>query len=127
MTARDDALAQLRLNTAPDQRPVLSDTDLDALLDRVAVADTQGRAPGSDGWEAAYDVNQASARAWRVKAGRVAGDFTFSADGATFNKADLMAHCLEMEHTYAALSHGTMTTLGTGAVDLDLIARTVIP
>lgn len=127
MGARDDALAELRLNCAPDESPRLSDADLGALIDRVAVMDAQGRGPRDDDWEPVYDVNQASARAWRVKAGRVAGNFTFSADGSSFNKADVMAHCLDMEQRYAAMSHGMMRTVGTTGIDLDLIARKVIP
>lgn len=127
MTARDDALAELRLNVAPEARPVLSNEDLGILLDRCAIIDADGLPPSDTDWSPTYDVNAASARAWRVKAGRVAGDFNFSADGASYSKADVLANCLEMEGRYAAMSNGILRTVGPSGVDLDLIARTVIP
>ena len=48
-------------------------------------------------------------------AAKVAGDFNFSADGASYGKGDVLAKCLEMEAKYAALSHGYLATAGPDA------------
>ncbi len=45
-----------------------------------------------------------------MKAGKVAGDFTFSADGGTFDKGAVMAKCLEMEAHWAAQIGGSSST-----------------
>jgi hypothetical protein len=72
---------------AANDAPVLSNDDLDALVD-VAVATT------------VPDVNKAAAEGWRLKAARVAGGFSFSADGVSVDKTMLMKHCLDMAAAY---------------------------
>lgn len=87
----------------PNARPSLTDSELDALLATYALRDEDGRAPTDDAWTPTYALNAAAAEGWRQKAARVAGDFGFSADGASFSKGDVLAHCLAMEAHYAAL------------------------
>lgn len=84
-------------------RPALTDPELDAILAAYALRDTDGRAPVDDGWSPTYAMNAAAAEGWRQKAARVAADFNFSADGASFSKGEVLARCLEMEAHYAAL------------------------
>lgn len=100
-------------------RPALEPEELDALLALFAIRDTDGRAPTDDGWEPTYALNAAAAEGWRQKAARVAGDFDFSADGATFSKGDVLAHCLDMEAHYAALD----TSMVGAATQRDYPAR----
>lgn len=50
------------------------------------------------------------AELWGLKAGKVAGDFTFSADDASYDKGEVMAKCLEMEAHYAAKLGGSAAT-----------------
>lgn len=108
---REVALTLLSDKVASTSRPTLDATTVGALLDAYPMRDTDGRAPTDDGWVGTWDLNAAAAEGWRMKAGKVAGDFNFSADGASYSKADVLAHCLEMESKYAALSHGYMRTL----------------
>lgn len=107
---REVALTLLTEKVAATSRPVLADTTVAALLDAYPMEDTEGRAPGDADWVGTWDLNAAAAEGWRMKAGKVAGDFNFSADNASYSKADVLAHCLEMETKYASLSHGTMRT-----------------
>lgn len=107
---REGAVSLLSDMCAATSRPALSPERLEDLVDRYATADRYDVFPGSDGWEPTWNLNAAAAEAWRLKASAVAGDFNFSADGASYSKADVLAHCLEMEAKYAALSHGTMQT-----------------
>ena len=108
---REVALTLLSDKVAATSRPVLEPASVSALLDAYQSADADGRAPTDDGWVGTWDLNAAAAEGWRMKAGKVAGDFNFSADNASYSKADVLAHCLEMETKYASLSHGLMTTL----------------
>jgi hypothetical protein len=108
---REVALTLLTEKVAATSRPVLSPEAVGALLDSYAAEDATGRRPTDSLWEGTWDLNAAAAEGWRMKAGKVAGDFNFSADGASYSKADVLAHCLEMETKYASLCHGTMSTL----------------
>lgn len=108
---RGVALILLGEKVAATSRPVLSPEAVGALLDSYASQDGSGRAPTNDDWDPTYDLNAAAAEGWRMKAGKVAGDFNFSADNASYSKADVLAHCLEMQTKYASLCHGMMNTL----------------
>lgn len=108
---RGVALTLLTDKVAATSRPVLSAASVGALLDAYASSDSEGRAPNTTGWVGTWHLNAAAAEGWRMKAGKVAGDFNFSADNASYSKADVLAHCLEMETKYAALTHGVMNTL----------------
>lgn len=111
----DRATAKTRIQamTAWDSRPALSDAQVEALVDLARRQDTSGRWPSDTAWDAAnatYDLNRAAAEGWGWKAGLVAGDFTFSADGASYSKADVLAHCAEREAYYAGRVRGSMDT-----------------
>lgn len=107
---REVALALLRDKVASTSRPVLAEATVAALLDAYPMPDADGREPQDTDWVGTWDLNAAAAEGWRMKAGKVAGDFSFSADGSSYQKADVLAHCLEMEAKYASMSHGTLRT-----------------
>ena len=117
---REVALVLLSEKVASTSRPVLSEAVVGALLDAYPMPDGSGREPTDDDWVGVWDLNAAAAEGWRMKAGKVAGDFNFSADNASYSKADVLAHCLEMQTRYASLSHGVMQTLhGRGVLPRD--------
>lgn len=108
---REVALGILTDRVAAASRPVLAPATLERILDQWATPDALGRPKSDADWDPSYDLNAAAAEGWRIKAGMVAGDFNFSADGASYSKADVLAHCLEMETKYASRSHGVLATL----------------
>jgi len=108
---REVALGILEDRTAATSRPVLTPATLGRILDQWATVDGEGRGPADPDWTGTWDLNAAAAEGWRIKGGLVAGDFNFSADGASYSKADVLAHCLEMETKYASRSHGILNTL----------------
>lgn len=115
---RASALARLTNMVAASSRPVLSSDDLTALLDLHRVPDADGLLVNEAGYTDTWDadcLNGAAAEGWRWKAGRVAGDFDFSADGASYSKGEVMAKCLEMEAHYLARQSGSSQVQG--AVD----------
>lgn len=138
---RQEAIAEVTLLGDTDAKPALNATQVGTVVDQHALHDTAGVAPAADGWVPTYDVHGAVAKVWRIKAGRVAGAFDFTADDASFSKGDLLAHMSSMEARYAALAAADATErrnraksdVGTWDVSpyplttLDDVARKVIP
>lgn len=108
---REVALEELKDRVAATSRPVLTDAQVNRILDNWRTPDADGRPASDASWDPSFDLNGAAAEGWRKKAGMVAGDFNFSADGSSYSKADVLAHCLEMETKYASRSHGVMASL----------------
>lgn len=107
---RTEALARLGRMTASDQRPVLPADELDDLLDAARVADRDGNLVTDPGYVPTWNLNAAAAEGWRRKAGKVAGDFTFSADDARYDKGAVLASMERMVAMYAAKDVGVMST-----------------
>lgn len=110
---RTDALARVTLLGATASRPALTAEEVSGILDQYAIPDANGNAPQATSWVETYDVHAAVAECFRVKAGRVAGDFSFSADDTSVSKGDVLAHLLDMEAKYAAMA-GSASGVGTG-------------
>src|SRR5688500_13247756 len=47
-------------------------------------------------WAPTWDLNDAVARGWELKAGKAAEDFEFTTDGQTFRRQQLIDHCERM-------------------------------
>lgn len=107
---RPTALERIKRMTAWDMRPALTEADLNALLDQFRTVDAEGRLVGDSAWAGAYNLNAAAAEGWRWKAGRVAGDFSFSADGSRYDKAAVLENIAAMIRAYAAKDVGVAST-----------------
>lgn len=103
-------LGRVKLLAAWDQRPALTEADVVSILQQFPREDAEGRSPEDPDWVQTWDIYAAVAEAWRVKGGRVAGDFNFSADNGRYDKGEVLANCLEMEAKYAAMSAGSAPT-----------------
>ena len=97
---RAQALARLRVMVEADAAPVLSDDELELLLDGVKVADSAGLPPTDASWSETYDLNRAACEGWRYKAGKVAGSFDFQADGASYSRSQMLEMCHKMVAQY---------------------------
>lgn len=137
MTAREDALVRVGMYANPDQAPALTPEQVGLVLDSCAILDLDGRLPTDPAWTGRWDENLAVAECYAIKASKVAGNFNFSADGASYNKGDVLANLLEMEAKYRARAGagaggasglGSLTTRGSADFStLDAIAARVIP
>lgn len=129
----DQALARVRAKSSPASAPAVEDATVEAFLKAAGFTDSQGRRPGDEGWDGPWDENLAIAEVWASKAAAVSGWFNFSADGASYNKGDMLSNFLELESRYRAMSGagnglGTTTIRGTNDTNtLDTIAAQVIP
>jgi hypothetical protein len=132
--ARDAALVRVKALSSPAQRPVVDDDTVAAFLDASPLVNTvTGLGPQDEAWDGPWDENLAISKVWDAKAAMIAGDYNFSADGASYNKGDLLAKFLEMAQKYLALSGpagglGTITATATSyPYRLDAVARQVVP
>lgn len=96
--------------TAWDQRPAVTEPEVIAALQQFPKVDRDGLTPEDGDWTQTWDIYAAVAEVWRIKAGKVAGDFNFSADNGRYDKGEVLAHCLAMEAKYAAMAMGSTPT-----------------
>lgn len=96
-----EALEMLSNMVAADEEPTLTELQLDRLVEIARRVDGQGLAPSDATWTPTWDLNAAAAEGWRRKAGKAAGQFSFTADGQTFHRAEMYRHCLSMAEHYA--------------------------
>lgn len=106
--AQEKARAWLRVQTDAAGRVPLSTEDLDVCLAEAAIPDRDGLLVDDPEWAGHWDLNYAAGRAWDVKATRVATDFTFSADDASYSKDTVMAKCLAMAQRFYSRSIRTV-------------------
>lgn len=81
--------------------PALTVPEVDDLLDQARRADSYGLAPGDSGWTPTWHFASAAAAGWRLKAGKVTNEFSFSSDGQSHNRNEVHEMCLAMADRYA--------------------------
>lgn len=59
-------------------------------------------------WNPSYDIHAAAAELWRWKAAKASSKFSFSTDGQSFQRREIIANCLEMAAQYAKRSAGSI-------------------
>lgn len=95
-----EALARLKVMTAWDSAPTLSEIEVDYLLTMSKLADSSGRAPDNDDWDPTWDLNRGAAEGWRYKAGKIANDFDFTEAGMSAHLSQAVKHCQDMADHY---------------------------
>lgn len=105
-----DVVARVKTLAAAQSRPVLSDDEVKAAIKAHPRVDVDGIRADQDDWDPTWDIYATVAELWGIKAGKVAGDFNFSADDARYDKGSVIAQCLEMEARYAARAGGSAAT-----------------
>lgn len=106
----EDVVTRISTLAAASSRPTLTPTEVTAAIKAHPMPDRFGTSVDVDGWEPTWNIPLIVSELWGVKAGKVAGDFTFGADGSSFNKGDVMAQCLAMEAQWAAKVVGGVST-----------------
>ena len=110
VTPSTAAVNRLKLMAVATDEPVLTDSEIQTILQDWAIADSSGSVP--TGTWSEFDWNGAAETAWRIKHGRAAKLVSSSADGQQFNLSDIRAACLEQITLYQHLRQ-----TGTVAVD----------
>lgn len=105
-----DVVARVSSLAAASARPALTEAEVVLSIKAHPMPDRFDTSVDVDGWEPTWNLPLIVSELWGIKAGKVAGDFTFVADGSTFNKGDVMAHCLAMEAQWASKVMGGVAT-----------------
>lgn len=95
------ALEELKLMTAWDSEPALTEAELNATLAKAALPDAAGILPLATGWTATYDLNAAAAGAWLIKAGRAAATVEVDPPGSGIVTSKVFDNCRKMARIYA--------------------------
>ena len=111
------ARARLARLCASTEAPTLTVDDLDDMLAQAARADADGRRPADDGWTPTYDLDAAAVLAWEAKAAKVAGHFSFTADGASFDKGKVLENIQAMIKYYGGRAGGGLRSTRLANVD----------
>ena len=81
------------------------DADIITLADGVAkVVDSEGLAPIDTGYVETYDLYTVAAELWRVKAGEVADEFDFAAEGGEFTRSQKYDNYLKQAARYSSMA-----------------------
>lgn len=104
-----DALIQLEGMVAASSDPALTDAEVYDLLLRARRSDEFGFFFDEPEWTPTYDLRWAAREGWLLKAGKASPQFSFTTDGQTFHRSELLDHCLQMARRY---SSGSSVPLG---------------
>lgn len=101
-----DVVMRLRRMVAEPTEDNYTDPALWARIEEVALRDSQGKEPGEDGWEPRYNLHKAAADIWFEKAGAMAGDHDFSADGGKFSRSQKYQHAVDQAMRHQSRAKG---------------------
>lgn len=90
----ESLIARLRRMVNEPEETNYSDEELTEIIERYPLMDFAGNEPTASSWLATYDMNAAAAEVWEQKAGTLAGDFDFSADGGSYQRSQAYQQAL---------------------------------
>lgn len=102
------ALDELKLITAWDSAPALTEAELNATLARSALPDESGVLPSASGWVPTYDLNAAAAEAWLIKAARASPTVEVDPPGSGIYTSKVFENCRAMARIYAGKRNSTV-------------------
>jgi hypothetical protein len=103
-----DAIDKLKLMTAWDTEPALTEDELNDALAAAALQDVAGRAPTHEEWTPTYDLNAAAAAAWLIKAARAAATVDEPTAGTVTSK--VFDNCRAMARIFTAKRCSTVVS-----------------
>ena len=102
-------LDKLKKMTAWDVAPLVSEAELEELLDAAATADNAGLGPNDAGWQPTYDLNSAAAATWLLKAGRASATVEVDPPGSGLYTSKVFENCRAMAMLYTAKMAGSVS------------------
>ena len=95
-----EPLDKLKLLTAWNAEPVLTEAELEETLAAFALEDSGGLSPLNEEWTPTYNLNAAIAEAWQIKAARAAATVDEPTAGIVTSK--VFDNCRVMARIYSA-------------------------
>lgn len=100
MAATPQMIRALRRMVADPEEATFTDAELASVLEGHPLVDSAGRTPAHSQWLPSYDLNGAAAELWEARAGLLAGNFDFTADGATYNRRQAYENAVAQARRY---------------------------
>ena len=94
-----EPIDKLKLLTAWEVEPALTEDELGDTLAAFAIEDANGLAPINEEWTPTYDLNAAAAQAWLIKSARAATTVDEPTAGVVTSK--VFDNCRAMARMYA--------------------------
>lgn len=98
-----EARAYLELLLSPTLEPAFVDADLDALILKARVVDSNGVYPTETGYVptwTTWSIEAVASTGWELRASRCVGDIDFAEDGQRFNMSQRFDQCMIMAKLY---------------------------
>jgi hypothetical protein len=102
MAATDAQATKVRAMTAEKNSDTYSDAEIKVFIEAHPLPDLYGLDPTNDDWMATYDLNAAAADIWEEKAGKVASDFDFDADGGSYSRSQVYEQMMQQARHFRA-------------------------
>ncbi len=93
-----------------DAMPALDSDELVQCLLTGATADSAGLTYLDPHWDETYDLNRAAHAGWRMKAGKVAADYTITIEGRELNRGQMIDNFLKLAAEYLKSSQPRYTS-----------------
>ena len=111
MAATAQQIRALRRMIAEPEETEFDDAELARTIESHPLVDSVGRLPAHSEWAPTYDLHAAAATLWDAKAGALAGNFDFTADGATYNRRQAHENAVRRARHYRSRSAAQSATL----------------
>jgi hypothetical protein len=125
MAATAAQLAELREMVAEATEATYTDEALTTIIEAYPLPDALGVLPYTwdysttpptqdpeETWIPTYDLHAAAAQVWQAKAAKLAGNFDFSADGASYSRSQAYEMAMKQSRHHAARrAPGTVTSV----------------
>ncbi|MBX3290306.1 MAG: hypothetical protein KF855_13285 [Acidobacteria bacterium] len=98
----ENALEKLKLLTAWETEPALTEIEVEDLLNAASIADENGNEPANDSWVPTFDLNKAAADGWLIKAARASAMTEIEPPESGIVTSQVFDNCRKMAAIYAA-------------------------
>jgi len=115
MAATAEQVTQLRRMVAEPTENTYTDEALTAVIERYPLLDARGLTPYTwdytttpptqvlrEAWIPTYDLHAAAAEVWQEKGALLAGNFDFTADGASFSRSQAYSMAMKQSRYHMA-------------------------
>ena len=103
------SLDKLKLITAWEDDPALTEDELEDVLAETALPDGDGKMPEAEGWSPTYDMNAAARDAWLIKAARAAALLEVDPPESGIVTSRVFDNCRRMARLYADRRSATVS------------------
>lgn len=95
-----DLILDVRRMVAEPDSDIYTNATIEKIIKNNAIIDSNGRTPDNPAWTPTYDLNATASDIWEEKAGAVADEIDFTADGGSFQRSQKHAMYMRQAAKY---------------------------